>query len=327
VVTGVLVFVSADVPLRLGLDRAIAGRLLRFGLPLAASLGVEAVLLNADYIIVGHVLGTAAVGYYMIAFNVSSWVPGLIGTAVRYVSVAGFSRLAEQDVTDTSEGRDAPDGEEAAGGRGATDSLSAGVRRSMALLIAFVLPVAVVMATLASPLLIFLYGERWAPSAVVLNFLAVLMVVRMLTSLAFDVLTSAGATGATVWLNLGWVAALVPALLAAVHLDGIRGVGIGHAVVGALVALPLTVAALRRSGVRLGPMLPSLVRPVLGAASAAVVIVALSAAVTRMTGHPAVELSVAGGAGVLLYVLVVVPRDQIRRVGGRLIPTLVPKET
>ena len=40
-------------------------------------------------------LGTAAVGFYLLAFNVSSWVPGLIGTAVRYVSIAGFSRLAE----------------------------------------------------------------------------------------------------------------------------------------------------------------------------------------------------------------------------------------
>ncbi|MBV9161028.1 MAG: hypothetical protein JO281_05605 [Pseudonocardiales bacterium] len=39
----------AKVPVKIGLDRAIAGRLLRFGVPLAASLGVEAVLLNADW--------------------------------------------------------------------------------------------------------------------------------------------------------------------------------------------------------------------------------------------------------------------------------------
>jgi O-antigen/teichoic acid export membrane protein len=291
-VTGVLVFVSARVPVRIGFDREIAAKLLRFGLPLAASLGIESILMNADYVIVGHVLGTAAVGFYMLAFNVSSWVPGLIGTAIRYVSVAGFSRLAEDDDP---------------------ESLSLGVQRSVPLLVSFVLPVAVVMMTLASPLVVFLYGAKWAAAATVLSFLSVLMVVRMLTSLVFDILTSAGATRGTVWLNLGWVVALVPALLVGVHLDGIRGVGMGHAIVAVLVALPLALVALHRAGVRLGPAIPSLVRPALGAALTALVIVALS----RVTsGIPFVQLCVAGGAGLVVYVLVVVRRDQFRWLGG-----------
>jgi PST family polysaccharide transporter len=139
------------------------------------------------------------------------------------------------------------------------------------------------------------------------------MVVRMLTSLTFDILTSAGVTRATVWLNLGWVVALVPALLVGVQLGGIRGVGIGHAVVAVLVAFPLSLVALHRSGVRLGPAVPSLIRPALGAALAAVVIVALS----QVTGGtPFVELCLAGGAGMLVYILVVVPRDQLRRLGS-----------
>jgi PST family polysaccharide transporter len=292
VVSGVLIFVSARVPVRIGFDRKIAVNLLRFGVPLAVSLGIESVLMNADYVIVGHVLGTVAIGFYILAFNVSSWVPGLIGTAIRYVSVAGFSRLAEDDDP---------------------ESLSLGVQRSVVLLLTFVLPVAVVMATLASPLVIFLYGGKWASAAGVLSFLAVLMVVRMLTSLTFDILTSAGVTRATVWLNLGWVVALVPALLVGVQLGGIRGVGVGHAVVAVLVAFPLSLVALHRSGVRLGPAVPSLIRPALGAALAAIVIVALS----QVTGGtPFVELCLAGGAGMLVYILVVVPRDQFRRLGS-----------
>ncbi|RFU38215.1 lipopolysaccharide biosynthesis protein, partial [Actinomadura logoneensis] len=222
-VAGALILRWADVPSGGGFDRAVAGRLLRFGLPLAASLGIESVLLNADYVIVGHVLGTVAIGYYMIAFNVSSWVPTLIGQAIRYVSTAAFSRLAE---------RDDP------------DSLSDGVRRSLPLLLAFVFPAAVLLATLAEPLLAFLYGARWTPGAVVLGFLAILMAVRMITSLTFDVLTAAGRTRATMWLNLAWVVVLVPALVAGVRADGIRGVGAAHALVGAAVALPLALAAL-----------------------------------------------------------------------------------
>ncbi|MCV5959910.1 oligosaccharide flippase family protein, partial [Escherichia coli] len=91
--------------------------------------GIEAVLLNVDFIIVGNVLGVVAVGYYLLAFNVSNWVPGLIGTPVRYVSVPSFSRLAEQNA----------------------EALALGVRRSVPLLVTAVLPIAVVMATLSDP--------------------------------------------------------------------------------------------------------------------------------------------------------------------------------
>ena len=41
VVTALLIMIWAKVPLRYGLDRAVARRLLAFGLPLAASLGVR----------------------------------------------------------------------------------------------------------------------------------------------------------------------------------------------------------------------------------------------------------------------------------------------
>src|SRR2546430_2082464 len=70
VVTGVLVMLFAGLPLRFGLDRAVTARLVRFGVPLAIGLGVESVLLNADYVIVGHVLGPAAIGLYLLSFDI-----------------------------------------------------------------------------------------------------------------------------------------------------------------------------------------------------------------------------------------------------------------
>jgi O-antigen/teichoic acid export membrane protein len=287
VVTGVLVMIFAGLPLKFGLDRAVTRRLVRFGVPLAVGLGVESVLMNADYVIVGHVLGTAAVGFYLLAFNVSSWVPGLIGTAVRYVSIAGFSRLAE----------DKP------------ESLSLGVQRSMPLLFSAVLPIAVIMATLAPAIIQVLYGHEWAPAAAVLRYLTVLMVARMLTSLAFDILTSLGATRATVWLNLGWAVTLVPALLIGTRLDGIRGAAIAHAVIAVLVAVPLAILVLHRGGVHLRPVAPALVRPLLGALLAGAVMLVLAKV---LRDSLAVQLFVASAAGLLTYVLVVVPRSQLK---------------
>ena len=50
-------------------------------------------VLNTDYIVVGHVLGPVALGFYYLAFNVSSWPVTTISFTVRRVSLAGFSRL------------------------------------------------------------------------------------------------------------------------------------------------------------------------------------------------------------------------------------------
>lgn len=287
-VTGVLVFKMGDLPVRAGFDVTLVKRMLRFGIPVATSLGIEAILLNADFMIVGHVLGVTAVGFYLLAFNVSSWVPGLIGTAVRYVSVASFSRLAEHD----------------------PQSLELGVRRSVPLLVAAILPIAVLMATLAPEMIVFLYGNKWAPAAVVLQFLTILMVVRMLTSLTFDILTSLGSTKYTVWLNGGWALALIPALWLGTRLGGIRGTAIAHGVVAALVALPLAVLMLKRAGVSMVPTLPALVRPLIGAGLAAGVIVGVQSVISA---SPFVQLLVAGGMGVVTYILVVVPMAQLAR--------------
>jgi PST family polysaccharide transporter len=191
-----------------------------------------------------------------------------------------------------------------------SDALSVGVRRSVPLLLTAVLPVAVVMATLALPLIEFLYGEKWGPSAVALRFLTILMVVRMLTSLAFDVLTGLGATRSTVWLNAGWAAALIPALWLGTHLDGIRGAAIAHGVVAVFIALPLAVLALHRAGVSLTPMLPALIRPTVGAAVAAAAIMLIQ---TGVSGGSLVQLLLAGGGGLIAYLLVVVPLNQYRQ--------------
>jgi O-antigen/teichoic acid export membrane protein len=292
VVTSVVVFKMGNLPIKLGFDKEITKKVFKFGLPLAASVGIESALLNADFVIVGNVLGVMALGYYLLAFNVSSWVPGLVVTSVRYVSIPSFSRLAEHD----------------------SEALVLGVRRSVPLLLSAVLPFAIVLATLAPQLVDFLYGDKWGPSAVALRYLTVLMVVRILTSLAFDILTSLGFTRSTVWLNAGWAVALVPALWIGTHLDGIRGAAMAHGVAAVFIALPLAVLALRHAGVSLMPTLPTLVRPAVGGAISAAVILLIDSLVS---GSSFVQLFVAGGAGMIVYVFVVVPLDQFRHLKVR----------
>jgi PST family polysaccharide transporter len=286
-VTGVFVFWSAKLPWRIGFDQAITRKLMRFGVPLAMGLGIEAILLNVDYIIVGRMLGIVALGFYLLAFNVSSWAPGVIGTAIRWVSVPSFSRLSED-----------------------WDSLSPGVQRSITMLVTAVLPIGIVLAVLAPPLVLFVYGAQWQPAVPVLRFLVVLGIVRMLTQLAMDVLIGAGATRTALVLNVGWAVLLVPALVVGTHLDGIRGAAIAHALVATLIALPLSLMALWRVGIRLQPIPATLIRPLIaGVLSAASCLLMAD----LMRGSEFLQLMVAGSAGVLVYILVVVPREQLIR--------------
>lgn len=94
------------------------------------------------------------------------------------------------------------------------------------------------------------------------------------------------------------------------HLDGIRGTAIAHAVVALFVALPLAVVALHRARVRMAPIPRTLVRPLAAGVLTAVVTVV----VARITGpYQIVELAVAGVAGLLCYIAIVMPADQLRR--------------
>jgi O-antigen/teichoic acid export membrane protein len=294
--TGVLVFAWAEVPVRVGFDRLVARKLMAFGVPLAASLGVEAVLMNADYIIIGHLVGAERLGFYLLAFNISTWALSVISSAVRYVSVAGFSRLSEVD----------------------TETLSAGVRRSMPLLFTALAPIATLTAALAAPLVDTLYGSKWLAASPVLPYLMILTVVRVMSSFALDILMAAGATRSTLWVNLGWAVALIPALIVGTRQGGIIGAAVAHAIVGVVVVIPVIAIALHRTGVRLGPVAPGLARPFAAAALAGIA----AAGVARATGpHPLVQLGIAGSAGLLIYLTLAISmvqrREWLAAISGR----------
>jgi hypothetical protein len=114
----------------------------------------------------------------------------------------------------------------------------------------------------------------------------------------------------TLLINLGWAAAVVPALWIGASVDGRRGAAVVHVVVGVVVAVPLAVLALRRAGVRLARIGPALVRPALARVLAGVV-----ALVVREVAGPSafVQLAVAGTGGLAVYLATAVPRRQLPR--------------
>jgi O-antigen/teichoic acid export membrane protein len=281
---------------RPGFDRVIAKRLLGFGLPLSGGFLIEAVLLNADYLIIGSILGPVPLGLYLLAYNISSWPSGLVLEAVRRVSIAGFSRLA------------------------AGEDLQRGFVTSFRLLITAILPVCVVLGFLAPPLIGIVYGDRWLDAAGPLRFLAVLAFVRLSVNLMTDVLIGAGHPWRTILLQSVWLVPLVPALVVGVRVAGVDGAAAAHAIVGLAVAIPVGLWNVSRIGIDVTPVLRSLVRPVAAAGvSAALLLVVTSG----LTGRFA-ELVIGGAVACATYaVLVAGPRTLLVMIRQRSVAPLL----
>jgi O-antigen/teichoic acid export membrane protein len=271
---------------RPGFDRRQARELLAFGLPLAAASLLYVGMLYVDNVVVGALLGPVALGFYVQAFNLSSFPVNAFSTVVRRVSLAAFSRL----VTDEEGRHDA-------------------VRRSVALLAAATLPVAGLLGLLAVPLITTLYGQKWAPAAAALAFLAVVGAARVMNELAYDYLVACGHSRVTMYLQGLWVAGLIPALIIGTHLGGIRGAAAGHAIVSAGIVMPAFGYAVVRTGVPVRVMLSALGRPLAGTA----LLVAAVLAVRAATDPGWLQLVVGGLAGVAVYVPVVAPLRRLAR--------------
>ncbi|HEX6346013.1 lipopolysaccharide biosynthesis protein [Umezawaea sp.] len=280
VAAAVVMFALTKERYRPGFDRAQARSLLAFGLPLAGSSLLVFGVMNVDYIVVGSVLGTVPLGYYLLAFNLSSWPVGAFSAPVRSVSLAAFSQV-----------RDNP------------EQFQRTFGRALGLLALFTVPACVLLAALADPLIRVVYGERWAPAATALAMLVLLGAVRVALELGYDFLASAGRSRAILVIHVVWLGALVPLLLVGAHLDGIRGVAAAHVVVAVLVIVPAYLVAFRPYGVKARALGATLARPVLGG----VLMIAVAQAVTFVVPGNVWQLLVGGVLSLAAYTAVVYP--------------------
>lgn len=279
-VSAVLLIVMAPARPLPGFDRDRARELLATGLPLAGASLVVFAILNVDYVVVGSALGPVALGFYLMAFNLSSWPVNAFSSTVRPVSVAGFSRLLDDP-----------------------SALGAAFARALGRLLGLTFPVCALLATLGGPLVRVVYGPRWGPAAAALAGLALLGAARVALELAYDFLAAVGASRSLFRLQVGWLAALVPALAVGARAGGIRGVAVAHVAVAVLVVGPAHLRALLRAGVGARLLGARLVRPLAAGAGAAAVALGAGA----LTGSDVVRLLVGGTAGVAVAGLVVLP--------------------
>jgi PST family polysaccharide transporter len=276
VMGGVLVAVAPR-RYRPGFARSALSVILKFGVPLAGANFVNYILLNVDYAFVGHLLGAAKLGVYMLAFTVASWPYGLLGAVINNVSMPAFSRVKHD-----------PD---------LLKNAMASALRGVALI---VLPICGMSIALARPIVLTVYGAKWVAAANVLVILSVYGAVFVPCLLFTSMITAFGRTKFLLVLQLVWIGTLVPAMALGVHKDGIVGAAYAHVAVILPIVLPSYLIVLRRvTGVRLAA-LGKAVLPALLASSAA----ALAAhGVASQFGTPLVQVIAGLVAGGVIYVI------------------------
>jgi O-antigen/teichoic acid export membrane protein len=230
----------SPVPFRLGIDRAVVGRLLRFGVPLAGASIVVFGIGFADQLVVGRALGSTALGFYVLAFNLSSWPVQMFSWPLRNVAPPTFARLQHQP-----------------------EAMRSTLRSIVGLLAAVTFPICLLLSGAAVPLIRFVYGGAWTPAASVLVWMGILAAFRILFELAYDYLVVVGVSRSILGLQVATLAVLVPALIVGCQASGISGAAAAQVAVAGCVALPLYLLLFRRVGVPATNLLGRLWLPVL----------------------------------------------------------------
>ena len=212
-ITLVLQFVLSGTRPRYAVDRRVAASVLLFGLPIAAANMLSWVLLNVDTVVVARLAGPTSLGFYVLAFNISTWPMTAIGQVVRSVALPAFSRLNS----------------------GAKDP---GLALGVGLAWALALPAGVALAVLGSPLVVFVYGARWEAAVPVLMALGLFGAFRVLFDLFVAFLLAGGRSGPVLWIQGLWLVVLIPVMIAATAAWGIAGAGYAHLLVAVVVTGP-----------------------------------------------------------------------------------------
>jgi lipopolysaccharide exporter len=267
---------------RPGLARSALLVIFRFGIPLAGANFVNYILLNVDYAFVGHLLGAAALGVYLLAFSVASWPYGVLGAVINSVAMPAFSRVKHDPAL-------------------LENAMAAGVR----VVSVVTMPMCAMSIALARPIVLAVYGAKWLDAVNVLVILSLYGAVFVLCLLFANMLTALGQTKSLLILQLIWIGTLVPAMVLGVHKDGIVGAAYAHVAVIVPIVLPSYLLVLKRStGVRFTALgraaLPALL------ASAAAALVARGAA--SQFSSPLAQLMAGLATGGVIYVICAGPQ-------------------
>ena len=278
---GLVMIAQLDRHFAPGWNSKVVPALLKFGLPLAAANTLSLVIVNVDNVFVGHLLGVVALGFYSIAFNVSSWANTVLSSVLNGMVLPTISAV-----------------------RAAQGDLRQAVHQAVQLVGLVSAPISAATSALAFPLIGSVYGARWLEAAPVLMVLSGFGFVSVVCLLFAGVIIAGGRTSELMLVQVAACVALIPAIYFGIRWFGLVGVGYAHLAVCLAVTAPCYIVVLRRStGVGFARIARALAWPV----GAAVAAGAVGWLVSSLLEHPLTQLIVGGLSGALTYAVIVFP--------------------
>jgi PST family polysaccharide transporter/lipopolysaccharide exporter len=192
---------------RFGFDGRGAKGLLAYGKFITGSSIVFFIANEVDSAAVAKLLGPAQLGYYTMAMTTATMITANLTKVVSSIMMPAYSKLQ----TDLPALRNA-------------------YLRTLSLVMLVVLPTTLGLITVAEPFVRVVFGERWMPTVVPLQILAVFGFVRALVSFNGYLFEGIGLPGVPFKLGLLRVAVILPLLLPMIHKFGLAGAAVTVAV-------------------------------------------------------------------------------------------------
>jgi PST family polysaccharide transporter len=196
VVSVVFTFLGARWSPRVGFDSDTARQLIGFGWQMSTVDLCAAIVLNADYLFVGHFLGAEDLGLYSLAFRLPDTTIVAVAFAVAQLLLPTYVRLGADPTT-----------------------LRAGFVETTRYLGMVLIPATVGIVALAPALVEALFGPRWAHSAPLVQLLAVSALIRALVFSPGAVFVSSGRPSLAVRTEVAGVLLSVPLFYLAAQRD------------------------------------------------------------------------------------------------------------
>lgn len=231
----------------LRLDWEVLRRILKWGLPLTASALLWKVYDNADYLIIGRVLGPEALGIYTLAFRLATLVNEKVSAIVTRVSFPQFAAVIQEHPERAL---------------GAWLSLT----RKVALIN---FPLLSLMSVLSEDLVRILLGEKWLAAVQPMRILCVVGAIKTLSSISSSMINALGRTNVVFIINLVTAIVLPVAFYAGCISMGATGVALAWATLYPLLLLSLVWWTAHIIGANLRNYCTNLGFPALVAAAAA----------------------------------------------------------
>lgn len=232
-----------------------AGSMLKFGGYLTAVNVVNYSCRNVDNVLIGWFWGAASLGLYQKAYSLLMLPISQVNTPISGVAVAALSRIQSDP------------------GRFRRYFLG-----GYSIAASIVLPIIIAAIVFSEDIVRFVLGDQWVGASAIFRFLAPAALIGALLNPFGWLFVSSGRADRQLRAGLVWAPLIILSFAAGLRY-GPEGVAIGYSIMSALLAIPLSLYAVRGTSVRVKDLASALTRPIIAGVLTALAAVALQAGV------------------------------------------------